>query len=281
MTDISFEFFPPRNARMVEQFWRALGALEVFAPRFISLTDGAGGSTRVRAHALLRKLSAQKRHQIAAHLTCVGASRTATDATIAAYQKLGIAHFVALRGDMPDQQPFAPHPAGYSGSVALVAALAARGVREISVSAYPERHPDAPSATSDMEILARKWRAGACRAIAQFCFETAALLRLRDAMARAQIDIALVPGIMPTANFAGVLRMAKRCGAAVPRWLRQRYERHSDDKEACQKIAAEVGAEQCRALTEAGFGQLHFYTLNQSAVVARICALCRLGGGAP
>lgn len=280
MTDISFEFFPPRSERMAQQFWRALGALETFRPRFISLTDGAGGSTRARAHGLLRALSQHKRHRIAAHLTCVGQSRAAIDATIAAYQKLGIAHFVALRGDMPDQQAFVPHPEGYSGSVALVAALAARGVSEISVSAYPERHPDAPTPTSDMEVLRRKWQAGACRAITQFCFETGALLRLRDGLARARIDLALVPGIMPTTNFAGVLRMAQRCGAAVPAWLRQRYEAHGEDKEACRAIAVEVGAEQCRALVAAGFAQLHFYTLNQSAVVARICDACRLGGRA-
>jgi len=281
MTDISFEFFPPRSERMAQQFWRALAALEGFRPRFISLTDGAGGSTRTRAHDLLRALSEQKRHQIAAHLTCVGASREETDATIAAWQGLGIGHFVALRGDMPNgAAPFTPHPQGYSGSVALVEALAQRGVGEISVSAYPERHPDAADAHSDMDILKRKWQAGACRAITQFCFDTAALLRLRDQLACAGMEIALVPGIMPTTNFDGVVRMAKRCGAAVPRWLRQRYEGLGEDVAARREIAADIGAEQCRALVEAGFAHLHFYTLNQSAVVARICALCRLGGKA-
>ncbi|MDC3401937.1 methylenetetrahydrofolate reductase [Alphaproteobacteria bacterium] len=229
MTGLSFEFFPPKTEAAEAKLWSAVKRLAPLEPDFVSVTYGAGGSTRDRTHACLRKIVQETTLTPAAHLTCVAASREDVDSVIADYQATGIRHIVALRGDMPDMGAFEAHADGYSGSVELIASIAARGGFEISVSAYPEKHPESSSFQQDIELLKAKIDAGASRAITQFAFDTQAFLRYRDALIKANIEIPILPGIMPTTNFTGARRMASLCGAAVPDALIAKYEGLEDD----------------------------------------------------
>ena len=264
MTGLSFEFFPPKNEAAEARLWDAIGRLAPIGPDFVSVTYGAGGSTRDRTHECVRRLIDETPLQPAAHLTCVAASKAEVDEVIDAYAAAGVKHIVALRGDMPDMAAFAPHPQGYSGSVELVAALAGRGGFDITVSAYPEKHPESASLAADIDLLKAKIDAGASRAITQFVFDTAAHLRFRDALAAAGIGIPVIPGIMPTTNFAGAKRMAAACGATMPDWLAAHYNGLENDPDTRKHIAASVAVDQCRILIEEGFEHLHFYTLNQA-----------------
>ena len=205
---VSFEFFPPRTARMETQLWAAIGRLTPLQPQFVSVTYGAGGSTRDRTHHTVRRIVQETVLRPAAHLTCVGATRNEVDVVIRDYWSTGVRHIVALRGDMPDGGPYRAHPDGYQSTVELVAAIRAIAPFEVSVSAYPERHPDSPSFQRDIDILKAKIDAGATRAITQVAYETEMFVRLRDRLHDNGIDIPLVPGLMPTTNFAGVVRMA-------------------------------------------------------------------------
>ena len=203
MTGISFEFFPPKSREAEQKLWRAVERLEPLAPDFVSVTYGAGGSTRDRTHACVRRLVDETALQPAAHLTCVAASRAEVDSVVEAYAEAGVRHIVALRGDMPDMATFEPHAEGYEGSVDLVQAISARGGFDITVSAYPEKHPESGSLKDDIDLLKAKIDAGATRAITQFVFDTPAHLRFRDVVVAAGISIPIIPGIMPTTNFAG------------------------------------------------------------------------------
>jgi len=277
MTGLSFEFFPPKDDAAETRLWDAIGRLAPIGPDFVSVTYGAGGSTRDRTHSCVRRLIAETDLHPAAHLTCVAASKAEVDEVVDAYAQAGVRHIVALRGDMPDMGAFTPHEDGYSGSVELVAALAKRGGFDITVSAYPEKHPESSSLVADIDLLKAKIDAGATRAITQFVFDTPAHLRFRDALAAAGVTIPVIPGIMPTTNFAGAKRMAAACGATMPDWLAAHYDGLEDDADTRKHIAASVAVDQCRILLSEGFEHLHFYTLNQADLTFAVCRILNLG----
>jgi methylenetetrahydrofolate reductase (NADPH) len=277
MTGISFEFFPPKSEAAGEKLWQAIGRLAPLGPDFVSVTYGAGGSTRDRTHACVKRMIDETTLKPAAHLTCVAASKDEVESVIDDYAAAGVRHVVALRGDMPDMGAFKAPENGYAGSVELVAALAKRGGFDITVSAYPEKHPESASLDSDIDLLKAKIDAGATRAITQFVFDTEAHLRFRDKLAAAGITIPVIAGIMPTTNFTGAQRMAEACGAAVPQWLADAYEGLENDADTRKQIAASVAIDQCRQLIDEGFGHLHFYTLNQADLTFAVCRILKLG----
>ncbi|HLY06570.1 MAG TPA: methylenetetrahydrofolate reductase [NAD(P)H] [Rhizomicrobium sp.] len=271
---VSFEFFPPKTPQMEEQLWRAIRRLEPLAPSFVSVTYGAGGSTRDRTHATVKRIVEETQLVPAAHLTCVAAASDEVDEVVRLYWNSGVRHIVALRGDMPDAGlPYTPHARGYRSTPELVTGIRRIAPFEVSVGTYPERHPDSPSLDADIDLLKAKIDAGASRAIGQFSFDTAAIVRFRDRAHARGVTVPLVPGLMPSTNFAGVLRMAARCGAAVPGWLRNLYEGLEDDIESRKAIAAAVLAEQVGQLRTEGFDQFHFYTLNQADLTYAACRL--------
>ena len=280
MTSISFEFFPPKSEAAGEKLWQSIVRLAPLRPDFVSVTYGAGGSTRDRTHQCVKRIIDETDLKPAAHLTCVAASKTDVDSVVDDYAAAGVQHIVALRGDMPDMGAFQPHAEGYDGSVALVAALAKRGGFDITVSAYPEKHPESASLDADIDLLKAKIDAGATRAITQFVFDTEAHLRFRDRLAAAGITIPVIAGIMPTTNFAGAKRMAEACGAHVPQWLADAYEGLEEDADTRKHIAASVAIDQCRKLIDEGFENLHFYTLNQADLTFAVCRILKLGAAA-
>jgi len=276
---VSFEFSPPRTEEAEANLWTAIRRLEPLAPSFVSVTYGAGGSTRERTHATVKRIVEETSLKPAAHLTCVAASRGEIDEIVRAYWDAGIRHIVALRGDMPDMSgPYCPHPDGYCSTPELIAGIRKIAPFQISVSFYPERHPDSPSHGHDIELLKAKMDAGASRALGQFCFDNDLTARFRDDAVRAGIAIPIVPGVMPTTNFKGVARMAAKAGAGIPAWLAQAYEGLDEDVETRRIVAAAVLADQVDQLRERGFGQFHFYTLNQANLTY---AACRILGIAP
>ena len=246
----------------------------------MSVTYGAGGSTRDRTHQCVKRIIDETDLKPAVHLTCVAASRTDVDSVVDDYAAAGVQHIVALRGDMPDMGAFQAHAEGYDGSVALVAALAKRGGFDITVSAYPEKHPESASLDADIDLLKAKVDAGATRAITQFVFDTEAHLGFRDRLAAAGITIPVIAGIMPTTNFAGAKRMAEACGAHVPQWLADAYDGLEEDADTRKHIAASVAIDQCRKLIDEGFENLHFYTLNQADLTFAVCRILKLGAAA-
>jgi methylenetetrahydrofolate reductase (NADPH) len=270
---VSFEFFPPRNEEMEAQLWRSIARLAPLNPAFVSVTYGAGGSTRERTHSTLKRILAETNLKPAAHLTCVGASRTAIDDVVHDYLKSGINHIVALRGDMPEPGPYSQVEGGYASTPELIRGIRAIGPIEVSVSAYPEKHPDSPSVEHDYALLKAKIDAGATRAITQFVYDTDVVLRFADRAYREGIRVPIVPGIMPATNFKGVARMAKRCGASIPPSLARKFEGLDDDLETRKLIAATVAAEQVERLRRHGFDAFHFYTLNQADLTFAICHL--------
>ncbi len=274
---VSFEFFPPKTPEMEEQLWRSIRRLEPLNPSFVSVTYGAGGSTRDRTHATVKRIVEETSLIPAAHLTCVGASRDEIDGIVRAYWDAGVRHVVALRGDMPEAGAgYCPHPSGYQSTPELIAGIKAVAPFEISVSCYPEGHPDSASPDSDIELLARKIDAGATRAIGNFCFRTDAIVRLRDRVVARGLDVPVVPGLMPTTNFKGVVRMSGRCGASVPDWLSRLYDGLDDDLQSRKAIAAAVLVQQVDELRAHGFERFHFYTLNQADLTFAACRLLGL-----
>nr|MBP6435392.1 methylenetetrahydrofolate reductase [NAD(P)H] [Sphingorhabdus sp.] len=261
--EISFEFFPPKSEKMEEQLWDAIVTLAPLAPRFVSVTYGAGGSTRERTHNTVARIAKETSIPAAAHLTCVDATRDEIAEVANAYWAAGVRHIVALRGDPPNAGgTFEPHPQGYASAAELVEGLRKLHPFEISVSAYPETHPEAATAQSDIDFLKRKLDAGASRAITQFFFEPETYFRFRDAVAAAGIDPEIVPGIMPVSNFAAIQRMSKMTGTAIPNWMAHLFEGLDDHPSARQLVAATISAEMCRRLYAGGVRQFHFYTLN-------------------
>ncbi len=272
--EISFEFFPPKTEKMEEQLWDAIVTLAPLAPRFVSVTYGAGGSTRERTHNTVARIARETGIAAAAHLTCVEASRAEIDEIADAYWDAGVRHIVALRGDPPNSESgFVPHPDGYASAAELVEGLRKRHPFEISVSAYPEVHPEAASAQSDIDFLKRKLDAGASRAITQFFFEPETYFRFRDACAARGVDAEIVPGIMPVSNFAAISRMAKMTGTAVPEWLADLFDGLDEQPAARQLVAATIAAEMCRRLYAGGVRHFHFYTLNRAELSYAICHL--------
>jgi len=281
MTSISFEFFPPKSAETEAKLWDVVNELSVIGPDFVSITYGAGGSTRDRTHKCVKQIVTKTDLKPAAHLTCVAASKSEVDEVIEDYANAGVKHIVALRGDMPDMAAFSPHPDGYSGSVELVESLAKRGGFDITVSAYPEKHPESDNMQTDIDLLKAKIDAGATRAITQFVFDTEQYYRFRDLLADNQINIPVIPGIMPTTNFKGVLRMSEACGASVPEWMKNKFDGLDEDLESRRALAIEIAIDQCRDLINSGFENLHFYTLNQATVTKAVCnalSLEKVGG---
>ena len=279
---VSFEFFPPRTEAMEETLWRSILRLAPLAPRFVSVTYGAGGGTRHRTHATVRRILEETSLTPAAHLTCVGASREEVDEAARAYHAAGVRHIVALRGDPPEPGArYAPHPGGYAHAVDLVAGLRRVADFEVSVAAYPETHPEAPSPRFDLDNLKRKLDAGASRAITQFFFDTERFLGFRDRVRRAGIEAPLIPGILPVTNYGQVARFARTCGAAVPPWLSRLFETLEGDPEARKLVAAMVAGEQCRILAAEGVSDFHFYTLNRADLTFAICHMLGLRAAAP
>jgi methylenetetrahydrofolate reductase (NADPH) len=278
----SFEFFPPKDTAMEKALWSCIERLAPLAPAFMSVTYGAGGSTRERTHNIVTRIQNDTAIPAAAHLTCVGASRGEIDDVARRYWDAGIRHIVALRGDPPQGDDcYSPHPGGYAYAADLVAGLMRLEDFEISVAAYPELHPEAISAEADLDNLKRKLGAGAKRAITQFFFEPETYLRFRDTAAAAGIDAPIVPGILPVTNFKQAERFAAMCGAAVPGWMVTLFAGLDDDGETRKLIAATVAAEQCRRLHFEGVTDFHFYTLNRADLVYAICHILgiRAGGG--
>jgi methylenetetrahydrofolate reductase (NADPH) len=271
---VSFEFFPPKSEKMEAALWESIKTLEPLHPRFVSVTYGAGGSTRERTHATVARIHRETPLTAAAHLTCVEATRDEIDAVADAYWDAGVRHIVALRGDPPEAGvPFAPHPDGYANAAELVAGLKARHPFEISVAAYPECHPDSADAAADIDNLKRKIDAGANRAITQFFFSPDCFFRFRDAVAAAGIDAELVPGILPVSNVAQTRRFAAQCGATIPEWLDELFGGLDELPDARRLVAATVAAELCGQLYAGGVRQFHFYTLNRAELAYAICHL--------
>jgi methylenetetrahydrofolate reductase (NADPH) len=275
--EVSFEFFPPKTEKMEATLWESVKTLEPLAPRFVSVTYGAGGSTRERTHATVVRIQRETSLHAAAHLTCVEASRGEIDDVARAYWDAGIRHIVALRGDPPEPgKPFSPHPDGYANAAALVAGLKQVAPFEISVAAYPECHPDSPTAVHDLDNLRRKIDAGADRAISQFFFSPDCFFRFRDQVAAAGISAEMTPGILPVSNVAQTRKFAAMCGASIPPWLDRLFEGLDDLPAARQLVAATVAAELCAQLYAGGVRQFHFYTLNRAELSYAICHLLGL-----
>ncbi|MGB9429107.1 MAG: methylenetetrahydrofolate reductase [NAD(P)H] [Gammaproteobacteria bacterium] len=278
---VSFEFFPPGTPELQQKLWQALERLAPLAPRFVSVTYGAGGSTRERTHDTVVNIRQRLALSPAAHLTCVGASKSEIQAIAHRYWQAGIRHVVALRGDPPEGQgKFTPHPGGFASAAELVAGLKRVADFEISVAAHPEVHPDAISPAADLENLKRKQDAGAARGITQFFFDVEVFLRFRDTAAKAGVGMPLVPGILPVTNFQQVQKFAARCGASVPASLARHFEGLDDDAETRKLVAAHVAGEQCQRLQAEGVHEFHFYTLNRAELARAICHLLGIRAGA-
>ena len=269
---VSFEFFPPNTPAMADTLWASIEHLAPLAPRFVSVTYGADGSTRERTHSTVSRIRSETDLTAAPHLTCIGASRGEIDDIAREYWDIGIRHLVALRGDPPkDCGVYQPHPDGYAFASDLVAGLKKIGDFDISVAAYPEVHPEADDAATDLDNLKRKLDAGANRAITQFFFDVGRYLEFREACAKAGIDSEIVPGILPITRFPQLQRFAEQCGASVPDWLTERFEGLEDDADTRKLIAASVAIEQVGLLRREGVTEFHFYTLNRSELTVAIC----------
>lgn len=269
---VSFEFFPPGDEKMELSLWEAIRRLAPLRPRFVSVTYGADGSTRERTHQVVMRVLNETALTAAPHLTCVGATRAHVLAIAEDYWRAGVRHIVSLRGDPPKGTlNYCPHPGGFAYAADLVRGLKSVGDFEISVAAYPEVHPEAPSAQFDLDNLKSKLDAGAERAITQFFFDNEAFLRFRDRCVAAGVTASLVPGILPITRFPQVLRMAARCGANVPGWLSQRFEGLDEDADTRRMIAAAVAIAQVEQLAREGITEFHFYTLNRVELTYAIC----------
>ncbi len=275
---VSFEFFPPKSSEMEEQLWRAVVRLAPLAPRFVSVTYGAGGSTRERTHSTVRRIVQETQLKPAAHLTCVSATGDEILEVAQEYWDAGVRHLVALRGDPPTGvgTDYTPHPGGFAYAVDLVYGLRKRFDFELSVAAYPETHPHARSEDDDLDNLKRKVDAGATRAITQFFFENSAYLRFVDRALAAGINIPIVPGIMPVTNFAQACRFAGMCGASIPRSMARHFEGLDNDPDTRKLVSATLAAEQCAKLVDHGVTDFHFYTLNRADLTYAICHILGL-----
>ena len=277
---VSFEFFPPKTDVMEERFWDSIQKLAPLHPRFVSVTYGAGGSTRERTLRMVGRIKSETGVDAAAHLTCVGATRAEVDSVVRGYREAGITRIVALRGDPPEGvgQPFTPHADGYRNSAELVAGIRRIGDFDISVAAYPEKHPQSPDWDADIDNLKRKLDAGAARAITQMFFDNDDYFRFVERARRAGISAPIVPGIQPIHSFRQISGFAARCGASIPDWLAERFEGLEDEPETHALVASAVAAEQVLELVDAGVTEFHFYTLNRANLVL---ALARLLGVRP
>lgn len=274
---VSFEFFPPASEKMEQTLWAAIEKLAPLAPNFVSVTYGAGGSTRERTHATIKRILKETSLIPAAHLTCVGATKAEVDAVVKEYWDDGVRHIVALRGDAPKGvDHYTPHPGGYQNAADLVEGIKKIGDFEISVACYPETHPDSPSLVADLENLKQKIDAGASRAITQFFFETDHYFRFLDHARSYGIEVPIVPGILPVTNVKQLKRFASICGMAVPAWLGDLFEGLDDHPETRNLVAATVAGEMVKRLNAGGVTDFHFYTLNRASLAYAICHLLGL-----
>ena len=272
--DVSFEFFPPKTEKSEQHLWETVLALAPLRPDFVSVTYGAGGSTRDRTHDIVARIIREVGLPTAAHLTCVEASKDEIREVAEAYWEAGVRHIVALRGDPPTMgQKFVPHPDGYASAADLVAGLKDIAPFDISVAAYPETPPEAASAESDLDNLKRKLDAGASRAITQFFFAPEKFLRFRDLAAAQGIDAPILPGILPVSNVAQTRKFAKACGAEIPKWMEELFEGLDNRPESRKLVAATIAAEMCRSLYAEGVRDFHFYTLNRAELSYAVCHL--------
>lgn len=276
--DVSFEFFPPKNDKMEQALWAAIERLSPLTPEFVSVTYGAGGSTRERTHSTVARIVKETALRPAAHLTCVDATREEVDAVARAYWDAGVRHIVALRGDPAAGvgQKYVPHPGGYANAAELVAGLKRIANFEISVGGYPEKHPESPTVEADIDNLKAKVDAGADRIITQFGFDNAHYLRFLERARASGIWVPITPGIVPIHNFKQVAGFATRTGASVPAWLARRFDGLESDAATQQLVAAAVATEQVMELVEQGVKKFHFYTLNRADLVYAICHLLGL-----
>lgn len=270
---VSFEFFPPKTADMEEKLWHSIEKLAPLHPAFVSVTYGAGGSTRERTHATISRILKETDLKPAAHLTCVGASREEIDAIAHNYWELGVKHIVALRGDMPDNngKPYEPHPNGYAYADDLVRGLKRVADFEISVAAYPETHPEALSPEADLEHLKRKLDAGADRAITQYFFDVDTYIHFLNKAQQQGIKATITPGILPITNYTQTVKFSKQCGTDIPAWITTLFEGLDNDPITRNLVAAIVAVEQCRLLQQIGVNEFHFYTLNRSDLTVAMC----------
>jgi methylenetetrahydrofolate reductase (NADPH) len=271
---VSFEFFPPKTEKMEATLWASLDLLAPLGPKFVSVTYGAGGTTRERTHEVVTQIQSKTGLEAAAHLTCVGATRAEIDQIAREYWAAGIRHVVALRGDLPpgpERHRYHPTPGGYNYASDLVEGLKKIAPFEVSVAGYPEKHPEAASMEADLLHLKRKVDAGADRVITQFLMEPETFLRFRDRVAASGIRIPVVPGILPITNFRKAVVFSQECGTHIPVWMETLFEGLDDQPKTRELVAATVAAEQCRVLYENGIRDFHFYTLNRADLALAIC----------
>jgi methylenetetrahydrofolate reductase (NADPH) len=276
---VSFDFFPPKDEQMEKTLWDSIERLAPLAPSFVSVTYGAGGSTRERTHATVKRILAETPLTPAAHLTCVAATCDEIDGIVRTYHEAGVRHIVALRGDSVEGAGarYAPHPGGYANGADLAAGIKRIAPDfEISVSAYPEKHPDSPSVDADIDMLKAKVDAGATRAMTQFFFDNDVYFRYLEKVRARGIDIPIVPGILPVQNFKAAKNFAQRAGASIPSWIAERFAGLDDDPATRKLIAAAVAAEQVIDLLDRGVTNFHFYTMNRADLVYAICHLLGL-----
>lgn len=269
---ISFEFFPPKSEEMEGQLWKAVSELQDWNPDFVSVTYGAGGTTKAPTLTAVTRFLNETPLRTASHLTCVGATKEETHQVIDSFRKAGVKHFVALRGDAPGGAgaPYQPHPGGYANASELVAGLREIGDFEISVSAYPEKHPESKDVTADIDMLKRKADNGANRALTQFFFDNDNFERYLEKVRAAGVKIPIVPGIMPILNLTQLKRFAGACGTVIPAFLEERFEGYDDKPEERAKVAADVAAEQIEDLVRRGLHEFHLYTMNRSPLVSAV-----------
>lgn len=272
---VSFEFFPPKTEAMQQKLWASVEKLAPLEPDFVSVTYGAGGSTRTRTHETVSRIIRETTLPVAAHLTCVAATKAEIDSVLRDYWAAGVRHIVALRGDPPGGpgERYTAHPGGYANAAQLAGAARRIGNFEISVGCYPEKHPDSASPAADLDMLKQKIDAGATRAMTQFFYDNDVFFRYLDRVRAAGIEIPIAPGIMPITNFAGVRKMADSCGATIPGRLVKLFQNLDEDPATRQLVAATVAAEQCLALAERGVKHFHFYTLNRDDLAFALCTM--------
>jgi methylenetetrahydrofolate reductase (NADPH) len=281
--NVSFEFFPPKTDEMEQRLWDTVKRLEPLNPKFVSVTYGAGGSTRERTARTVKRILKESHLLPAAHLTCVDAVRGEVDGVIAEFAAMGVKRFVALRGDPAEGvgARYRPHEGGYANAAELVLALGQAGDFDVSVSAYPEKHPESPDFATDIEMLKRKVDSGATRAITQFFFDNDLFERYVERVRRAGIYVPIVPGILPVHNFWQVANFSSRCGAHIPAWLAERFDGLQADPQTHALVASAVAAEQVLDLVERGVSDFHFYTMNRADLAFAICHMIGIRGQAP
>ena len=270
---VSFEFFPPKSEALETQLWEAIGRLAPLDPLFVSVTYGAGGTTRDRTHRTVARIAKETSMKPAAHLTCVGASKADVDDVLRSYWDAGVRHIMALRGDPPKgvDAKFTPHPEGYASALELVKGARQIADFEISVAVHPEKHPDSATWDHELDNFKRKLDAGATRGVSQFFFDADVFLRFRDRVAAAGISAPVLPGIMPVTNYKGLTKMAAGCGASVPAWLSFVFDGLDDDPETRKLVAAATSVELCARLATEGVEDFHFYTLNRAELTLALC----------